>query len=826
MNTDASRFWTRAIQSAETAGPATLEACLIRVHTAMQNNLQAHIPLIAAVRNGLSASSHAISRLVKDESHATGTLTAVHVALHLVNASLSSSTAYATASIAVATGLIQSHTPHIHSDHVLLSDLTSLRAASLQLLSTLARRQNLLQQQATVITPPDPRDICCGFCGSALLTNVLAAGPPDDAISIVPYLTAAVDAHLHGLQSLDCGLRTPTAPAEVDTASIPALLLAIDQASSASDLEFIMRNLTCTCLRLASTSGPEPAPPAQLYGIVSLVTRILDAAGQNFAVLKGSLPQRLPPPMSRLQVLFSQCRRISPELQTLPLPPIPLQNLAAASLVATGLVHSQEGQCVCPGLGPFLMQALSLLQHCPNSAQVLLELVPSPDTSSMTSSAISSSLIPTNQSPHVFTKLQGSASPDAGPESMSSLQEHASEVRRPDVAAEIVMMPAPTLVRQAVHATGEMCTGARLQCGTEAMAIAADCGVLGGGAAAKQGMKNGVIRKGEFSSNSQSYALCQDRVNGRLACMAVNGGHVGPGQQPPACDALSILPMRVCVHAGWPGLQHGCEHVPKLHDMSVQTSGHQLLQSASFPLQNGQQSIAVCLSMPRSRWLSLATFMATLCAACLTPSVSRRWTEQSDMERHRRCIRAANSIALQLCCADTVDARNAASALLSALIVSCPCVGDKEQVNLLVLQCTQQMLSACPDVVPPEEMQQVVAMAAAAPLGPPTILAICGAAARKCQQLLRQGFQEESVAGVLAMLMVALVHGPAEMLGDVLQLVETVWGEAHTSGTASAVAREVFRHLAHCHDHRKKPQCVRWYHQQLLRFSSQHALSL
>jgi hypothetical protein len=135
------------------------------------------------------------------------------------------------------------------------------------------------------------------------------------------------------------------------------------------------------------------------------------------------------------------------------------------------------------------------------------------------------------------------------------------------------------------------------------------------------------------------------------------------------------------------------------------------------------------------------------------------------------------------------------------------------------------MLAACPDTVPAEEIQQLVGTGAAAPLSPPTILAICRAAAERCRELLVQGRPILSVCALLEVLMVVVVHADPEVLEGTLGFIEGVWEAANAAGNreSAVLGYTVFRHLTYCHDHRKKTRTVRWYCTQLLRFNPKHA---
>lgn len=154
------------------------------------------------------------------------------------------------------------------------------------------------------------------------------------------------------------------------------------------------------------------------------------------------------------------------------------------------------------------------------------------------------------------------------------------------------------------------------------------------------------------------------------------------------------------------------------------------------------------------------------------------------------------------------------------------------------LEACMSLLGACPDAAPSKArfcrwFTGVIclhlpdgdpdcfasALAGVAKYCQPTVATGC---CRLCCSMTRVGASSDVQLQVIRALVSVVVHGSSECLHPVLELL-SMQLQSLGSGSDKERALSHVRHgLMHCHDFRKKPDCVRWFHAQLssLHFSS------
>ena len=261
-------------------------------------------------------------------------------------------------------------------------------------------------------------------------------------------------------------------------------------------------------------------------------------------------------------------------------------------------------------------------------------------------------------------------------------------------------------------------------------------------------------------------------------------------------------------------------------EMCSSCGAGQAALSVQLPVQWPFAELSCChagtreLQIDVSRGYASASFLATLAAVCVPNA-----TDDGTAPQHvpgvvfDKAAAAAVPLVVSLCSAPAAEAREAGRELFRALIAhgamqrAC-----KQSVAVVALRCVHAQLAHCPCTVPPGEVRATLSAVAVAPAQPALVLACCQLVARRAGEALHStehgGASDaaETSKELAAALMVVLLHADPAVLHGLLGCLESVWEAAASVGAGRVIEGVIFEHLAHCHDHRKKPACVRWYH--------------
>jgi hypothetical protein len=189
------------------------------------------------------------------------------------------------------------------------------------------------------------------------------------------------------------------------------------------------------------------------------------------------------------------------------------------------------------------------------------------------------------------------------------------------------------------------------------------------------------------------------------------------------------------------------------------------------------------------------------------------------------CAATAAPIVYGLARSHKVAAQSAGADFLLALVVGAP--PGAQWADSLVLRWTRVMAAEYPDTVQSEALQSAVQGLLGVQLRPEVLLGCCQVLTGRAHALLRRQLGHgqtivhdvgPAVNGLVGCLMVVVVWADVSVLTAVLGMLEGIWQTA-TGAQARGVSKTIMQHLLQCHDHRKKPHCVRWYHQHLQRAS-------
>jgi hypothetical protein len=225
--------------------------------------------------------------------------------------------------------------------------------------------------------------------------------------------------------------------------------------------------------------------------------------------------------------------------------------------------------------------------------------------------------------------------------------------------------------------------------------------------------------------------------------------------------------------------------------------------------------------MQAVRWAACASFLLVFAAPSLPAAASG--TEHANSLQ--ACAAAAAPILYGLIRSRDAAAQSAGADFLLALVAAAP--PDAQWADSLVLRWMRVLAAQYPDTVQSEALQSAVHGLLGVQLRPEVLLACCQVLTDRAHTLLdrQRGHGQagvhhgaSAVDGLVGCLMVVLVWANVSVLTAVLGMLEGVWQKA-TGAQARGVSKTIMQHLLQCHDHRKKPHCVRWYHQQLQRSS-------
>lgn len=254
----------------------------------------------------------------------------------------------------------------------------------------------------------------------------------------------------------------------------------------------------------------------------------------------------------------------------------------------------------------------------------------------------------------------------------------------------------------------------------------------------------------------------------------------------------------------------------RLDDISISTTGHSGslrgdqarahgagVETSLHPSVYGRQ---VAVRFCATRWSACASFLLVMAAPSLAST-----THPAGDAAVGAAAGAAEPALVGLAAASDAAERAAAADFALGIVDAAP--ADAQWAQVLVLRWLHAVAEACAIEEGSSELLGAMRGLVASRLRPRTLLACCQQLADQAQQLLAHAADsnstEKGLQGVVGALMIVVVWGDVSMLEGVLALVQRIWLSA---GVYSGhVAGEVMQHLLHCHDHRKKPRCVRWY---------------
>ena len=237
--------------------------------------------------------------------------------------------------------------------------------------------------------------------------------------------------------------------------------------------------------------------------------------------------------------------------------------------------------------------------------------------------------------------------------------------------------------------------------------------------------------------------------------------------------------------------------------------------------------------MRPQRWAICARFLLVLATPCLRDAAS---TAQNSAHAStlRLCAELAAPILCSLAVCDDAEARAAATEFALALAGQCP--AGPPWLGVLLVRWVGSFVRAVPDMATGDELQAAMHGVATGGIAPNVVLACCQLITDRAHVLLQQdaspqtdalvpalsmadirneeNSNEQSVASLTGSLMVAVVWGHVSALEGVLRMVQGVW-QAGWAVCGHGISAVILQHLLQCHDHRKKPRCVRWYHERL-----------
>ena len=243
---------------------------------------------------------------------------------------------------------------------------------------------------------------------------------------------------------------------------------------------------------------------------------------------------------------------------------------------------------------------------------------------------------------------------------------------------------------------------------------------------------------------------------------------------------------------------------------------HEGLQASSL---QAPELRSIASALPASVRHRSASFLLVLAAPHLPAAVQ-------DEGGLRSSVLHAQPVLCNMAASHDARMRRTALDFVVALLVN---VGaGAHWLKVLVLQWWSSLLAAYPDAhEKPGELETFMRSLVVSGAAPEVLLACCQVTADRGHSLTREDSSADAmqqiestddhvqpVQDVVGCLMAAIVWGPVKCLGALLQMLQDLWRS--TAGREAAdVANVIMQHLVHCHDHRKKPTCVRWYHEQV-----------
>ena len=235
------------------------------------------------------------------------------------------------------------------------------------------------------------------------------------------------------------------------------------------------------------------------------------------------------------------------------------------------------------------------------------------------------------------------------------------------------------------------------------------------------------------------------------------------------------------------------------------------------------------------RFASCAQFLLVMAAPCLQHAASPHCaSDQQCSFTHRQCAELLLPTLEQLLFTESAGKQQqqaiaaARAAGTDAALTLLGCV-DSMQLEVFAVRWMHAFAAAVPQYSSVADLQAALHSIAIAAVPARCVLCCCHYVAERAAALQHgsctkfgagergadvggiEDVQGSTAAGMVGSLMAVVVWGPLSVFQEVLKQVERVWAAGNAAQRAE-VASVVMRHLLSCHDHCRKPYCVRWYH--------------
>jgi hypothetical protein len=236
--------------------------------------------------------------------------------------------------------------------------------------------------------------------------------------------------------------------------------------------------------------------------------------------------------------------------------------------------------------------------------------------------------------------------------------------------------------------------------------------------------------------------------------------------------------------------------------------------------------------MRTEHFASCAAFIILLAVPCLPQAAAGTRvgaaTVQGDLQD---CAKVALPVLCQLADCPDATARAAAFECVLGFLAHAP--HGPMWIGVLTVRWFVRVVGACPADVSVDEVLSAVRGVVSVEAEQEVPLACCQIVVDRIHCLLSNGTSAlpacvghgggpahgggdgTVLEGLVGCLLFVVTHGDTALVDAVLAMLRSVWTAVRGTRDEARVAVVVFEHLRHCHDHRRKPKCVRWYHAQL-----------